>query len=607
MKVVKLSITNFRGIRSAELLFEGHTLFVGSNNVGKSTVCEALDLALGPDRLNRTPPIDEFDFYNAQYLEPAQEGQDPKPIQLRIEVVLVKPSEAVLNVCGGHLEFWHVEQRRLLGQAEVDLANPPTSIPCLRLVTIGAYNPEEDEFEARTFFSHSPDADEGELTPVSRKIKREFGFLYLRALRTGSRALSLERGTLLDVILRTKGIRTSLWEKSIRRLRDLDVESDAAEIAPVLRDIEQRLAQYIPLENTGNATKLHVSELTRDHLRKTMSFFLALSADQDHVPFAHAGTGTLNTLVLALLSVIAELKPDSVIFAMEEPEIAVPPPTQRRIAHYLFTKTSQAFVTSHSPFVIERFEPSNTLLLSREAGVVSAQKVSDASGLTDKEFKQFARWGLCECMLGKGAIVVEGLTEFHALPVAAARMEAGDPAVTGGQALDLLGATFFYAGGESNMPKFGKFFKTLGLKTFGFYDLDPRRTEKTKKALAASYDINFEHEHKGFENLVAYEMPASALWEFLEKLRDGGEGAELGIPAAKPAEETAIRKLAAVALRSGKGAGWAARLFQECDYADLPASVVNFLCFVFAAMPLKEAGGPEGAATATPADAREAP
>jgi putative ATP-dependent endonuclease of OLD family len=66
MKVVRLTIDNFRGIQHAELLFDGHTLFVGSNNVGKSTVCEALELALSPDRLNRNPPIDEFDFYNGQ-------------------------------------------------------------------------------------------------------------------------------------------------------------------------------------------------------------------------------------------------------------------------------------------------------------------------------------------------------------------------------------------------------------------------------------------------------------------------------------------------------------------------------------------------------------
>lgn len=41
---------------------------VGTNNVGKSTICEALDLVLGPDRLNRFPPIDEHDFYNGFYL-----------------------------------------------------------------------------------------------------------------------------------------------------------------------------------------------------------------------------------------------------------------------------------------------------------------------------------------------------------------------------------------------------------------------------------------------------------------------------------------------------------------------------------------------------------
>lgn len=44
----------------------------------------------------------------------------------------------------------------------------------------------------------------------------------------------------------------------------------------------------------------------------------------------HQGTGTINTLVLALLSLIADLK-QNVIFAMEEPEIAIPPHTQKRI------------------------------------------------------------------------------------------------------------------------------------------------------------------------------------------------------------------------------------------------------------------------------------
>jgi putative ATP-dependent endonuclease of OLD family len=582
MKIVRLAISNFRGIKSAELLFEGHTLLVGSNNVGKSTLCEALDLVLGPDRINRFPAVDEFDFYNAKYLAlSAEEGGRPQSIPLRIEAVLIDLSAEIGTKCGGNTEFWHLTEKRLLGAGEVAGANPPGVVTCLRIETVGRYEPDEDEFEAKTFFSHSPDAQVGELTPVPKPIKRLFGFLYLRALRTGSRALSLERGSLLDIILRTKGVRTSLWEKTINRLRELDMEADAAELAPVLRSVEKRLARYISLESPGNATKLHVSELTREHLRKTMTFFLAMSADQGHVPFRHAGSGTINTLLLALLSFIADLKPETVIFAMEEPEIAVPPHTQRRIADYLLTRTTQAFVTSHSPFVIERFEPSQTLLLSRDNGIVSSRKVSDATGLKDNEFKRYARWGLTECMLGKGAIVVEGLTEIHALPVAARRMEERDPNL---QPLDIAGAAFFNAEGDGNGPKFGKFFMTLGLRTVAFYDFKENRDDKQKAGYAENFELNVEHTHKGFEDLIATEMPVDRLWRFLSGIKANGEAGRVGIPAERPTDDE-VRETAKKALASNKGASWAARLFEECDFEELPPTVTRFLTSVFAMFP----------------------
>lgn len=557
---------------------------VGTNNVGKSTICEALDLVLGPDRLNRFPPVDEFDFYNSTYLAPpVADDEQTDPVPLRIEAVLIELNGEIDNKCGGNVEFWHLKEQRILGLGEVAAANPPDVKRCLRIETIGIYDPDEDEFFAKTYFSHSPDAAIGELTVVPKPIKRLFGFLYLRTLRTGSRALSLERGSLLDIILRTKGVRAILWEKTISRLRGLDIEADAAEIAPVLRSVEKRLARYVALESPGNATKLHVSELTREHLRKTMTFFLALSADQSHVPFAHAGTGTINTLVLALLSFIADLKPDTVIFAMEEPEIAVPPHTQRRIAEYLLTKTTQAFVTSHSPFVIEKFEPSNTLLLTRNEGIVTARKISDATGLKDNDYKRFSRSGLSECMLGRAAIVVEGVTELHAMPVVARRMEENNPAL---QPLDIAGVAFFDADGESNMPKFGKFFNTLGLRTFAFYDVDYKKTRKPEQAqaLADNYELNVEHAYKGFEGLVSAEVPVDRLWTFLSALKDSDENGNVAIPENRPADEV-IRKIAKEALGSNKGAGWSARLFEECELHELPVTVTKFLASVYALFP----------------------
>jgi putative ATP-dependent endonuclease of OLD family len=58
MRVRRLTITNFRGVSHGKVDFSGHTLLVGGNNIGKSTVCEALDLVLGPERLFRRPVVD---------------------------------------------------------------------------------------------------------------------------------------------------------------------------------------------------------------------------------------------------------------------------------------------------------------------------------------------------------------------------------------------------------------------------------------------------------------------------------------------------------------------------------------------------------------------
>jgi len=49
-----------------------------------------------------------------------------------------------------------------------------------------------------------------------------------------------------------------------------------------------------------------------------------------------------------------------------------------------------------------------------------------------------------------------------------------------------------------------------------------------------------------------------------------------GIPEQRPGDD-GVRAIAKQALLSNKGAGWAARLFEECGVAELPATVVGFL------------------------------
>lgn len=583
MQVSRLAISNFRGIREAKLDFDGHTLLIGANNVGKSTICEALELALGPDRQRRFPVVEEFDFYNATYLD---ENEDP--IDIRIEVLLSEVTPTIEKACGNYLERWDPTRRRILAQGEIDQVDGPGLVWCLRLLTIARYNKEEDEFEAETHYAKAYDPEDEDDSRVPRTIKRNFGFLYLRALRTGSRALSLERGSLLDVILRIQSLRTGIWEHVRRRLEMLDppIEDGTTKLTPVLQTIEARLAEYISLAKPGEATRLFVSQLTREHLRKTLSFFISVTEDQKPVPFQDVGTGTLNTLVLALLSFIAELKEENVIFAMEEPEIALPPHTQRRIATYLTTKTTQCFATSHSPYVIETFDPDRIVILRRDNNAhVTGKKVTLDADVKAKTYRRYIRRGFAEAMLGRGVIVAEGITEQLALQAVAEKLEAADPDK---YPLDLSGVTIITADGDGSIPEFGRFFVSLDLPTFAFFD-KKARPKKDQDALdQAGFQILNEIPYAGMEDLLAAEVPLNHQWAYLEDIRASGIAPKILIPAARPADEK-VREFTCQVLKDGKGWGRAANLIERCETAELPPTIVGFLRQIYADFPRPKA------------------
>ena len=324
-----------------------------------------------------------------------------------------------------------------------------------------------------------------------------------------------------------------------------------------------------------------MSQLTREHLRKTVSFFISLTADQSPVPFQAAGTGTLNTLVLALLSFIAELKEENVIFAMEEPEIALPPHTQRRIATYLIESTTQCLVTSHSPYVIERFEPPRITVLRRsESGEVSGSQVT-LGGMKANTYRRYVRRGLAEAMLGKGVVIAEGLTEQIALTAVSQKMQVIDAEL---YPLDLAGVTLISADGDGNVSELGSFFIGLGLPAFAFLD-NKKRPEKEAKALIdAGFKVLCETTYPGMEELLATEIPTNRQWQYLEVLRDQDLAPKTGIPENRPDDES-VRALTMNVLRDRKGWGRAAELIEYCDGTELPVTISTFLRQLFANFP----------------------
>jgi putative ATP-dependent endonuclease of OLD family len=550
LKVSKLSIANFRGIKSATLIFPGHAVLIGDNNTGKSTVLEAIDLVLGPDRLNRRPPVDEHDFHLGKYLspkppvgdgtdavgeaevaaaEPAPEqgepqaaGADdvggaepaaaPKKPRIEIEVLISDLSIEQQARFGDHIEWLDTETNLLYTQANPAGVDANNITAAMRCTFIGEYDEEEDDFTGATFFSQTL-ADGDAAVGFSKKDKQRCGFLYLRSLRTGSRALSLEHGSLLDIILRLKEIRPQMWEDTIASLASFNVASDPKlGISGVLESINASLKKYVPRE-WGVKPHLKVSTLTREHLRKVVTAFIA-TGDGDHAaPFFRQGTGTINMLVLAMLSQIAEDK-QNVIFAMEEVETAIPPYAQKRIVHELRKLSAQSIFTSHSPYVLEEFGLHETMILARStAGDLTQATVSLPASVKHKRYRQEFRTRFCEGLLSRRVLMVEGATEASSLPVSARRLAELNPATY--CSLEALGICTIDAGTESQIADLGRLYTGLGKRVFGACD---KQTPESKATIEAEIELLFMHEEKGFEAMVLKGTTKAAMDRFADAL-----------------------------------------------------------------------------------------
>ena len=146
MKICKIDISNFRGIKSASIFLDGNTVFVGDNNSGKSTIFEAIDLVMGPDRLSRHPVIDEHDFYAGEYLI------NDTPVEITIEVIIVGLNDDQLIHFGNHIEWWDTNNKSLLEGPPAKNTDSDGVVPALRLRFVGNYDAEEDDFIGQTFF-----------------------------------------------------------------------------------------------------------------------------------------------------------------------------------------------------------------------------------------------------------------------------------------------------------------------------------------------------------------------------------------------------------------------------------------------------------------------
>ena len=223
--------------------------------------------------------------------------------------------------------------------------------------------------------------------------------------------------------------------------------------------------------------------------------------------------------MFALLTFIAGLKGNkSVIFAMEEPEVALPPHTQRRVAEFVLGEMGQCIVTSHSPYVIEQFDPAQIAILDRDnAGKLAGLPIDGAQvklNALRAERRQFA-----EAVLSRAVLVVEGSTEAALFAAASTIMEQSRLPKQYTH-FDLAGVSLFVASGDGDVPRHGPIFAVLGKLAFGFYDKPGAALGADALAKLARFTKHWESPEKGIENLLVKGMPIAVVKRFLADVKD---------------------------------------------------------------------------------------
>jgi putative ATP-dependent endonuclease of OLD family len=166
-----VQIENFRGIPLADIHFEGPTVLLGDNNTGKSTVFEAIELAIGADRLARNQAIDEHDFHGGAYLA---RDEQPAP-KIIVEVVIAALDLQHCERFRNNLELWQRADRTLIGPGGAAETAQTCAVPAVRTRFESAYHADSDKFTAKTWFAVPRQRDGAPTSECRSGDKREFG------------------------------------------------------------------------------------------------------------------------------------------------------------------------------------------------------------------------------------------------------------------------------------------------------------------------------------------------------------------------------------------------------------------------------------------------
>jgi putative ATP-dependent endonuclease of the OLD family len=382
--IKKIIIKNYRIFQNFELGFnEKLNILVGDNDIGKSTVVEAINLAL-TSRLNGRFLAQELTPYlfNAvttkDYVSKLASDPNTTPPEVIIEVYLEdQPGSEIL--CGSNnldgSESYGVRLRIALDPDFTEEYNEFISDPTqVSLVPTEYYKVEWLGFSGNGISYRSIPATASLIDASTIRLQSGADF-YLQGI-IGEHLTKKERVEL---------------SRSYRSLREKFSDNES------VKTVNTKLS----------GTKGDVSNKTLSlsiDISQRYTWESSLAAHLDDLPFQFIGKGEQNTLKI-LLALNRKID-DTHIVLIEEPENHLSFSSLNILVSKIAEKCKdkQVIVTTHNSYVLNKLGLENLILLNATGGV----GIRDLPDTTQDYFKKLSGYDTLRLVLAKSAILVEG-------------------------------------------------------------------------------------------------------------------------------------------------------------------------------------------------------
>jgi predicted ATPase len=367
MYIARLRISGFRGIQEADVRLSPQSVLVGPNGCGKSTIVDAISLALGRTKMVRS--LTEHDFT----------GSDPMAAT-RIKIIVTITGFA--NDDPDEHDMWFRADRAVpkwLGTDGQEYAEADADRKlCANVGFCARFDRDELEVVSVRYFHDDDDtadpfSDESGFVQAPARLLNDLGYFVLPARRDWDAVASFNSDLFRRTVSNLAGIPADeiLAQRDALRNPAVKIE-DSDRLAALVTGLNERLARLAP-----NAPKFQLRVTTGDSeavLQSLLPHYAAPGGPS--LPAARHGAGLVALQSLLLLLEVGRVrlaKGLPFILALEEPELHLSPGIHRRLVAEAVATAEQVICTTHSPDVARVFPSTSTLIVTNEAGRLAAR------------------------------------------------------------------------------------------------------------------------------------------------------------------------------------------------------------------------------------------